>query len=549
MALFENFPYTNMQELNLDWIIKQFKILEQSTVLSVNGQTGQVVLYQAKNVQFPDVPEENWSIIRMCDGTMRGIYFANDNTAYILHGNDLEALYSANNQPPYPVTSVNGSTGDVILYPGDEVILPSINDNTKHSWAIFRDLNNVTRGIKFKDDGTAVLMVGNQEYPVYSSNNQPPYPVSSVNGKTGTVSLFTDNDGNVTFPPVSDPNNSSWMIQRSINGDTVGIEFNDDGTINVIINEVPYKIYTEYDPADGFVTDPSQAIMQTTENITGFIWGLIRDTDNGAVGFIFNNTDNTDPDMYIRYKDNNDQMQNLRLLTEGDIPSTGVYNVNGKSGVVTLYASDLDMDSNDNRTIPDALEDIEKFIAVVENTNTAVHNISEDEYVIWKHDLYTASTAIVIGDSLSLSNLSPSTNNIFSEIEKINNKLKLITITDVSFANLIFDSIESGITLSRLHVVKSEFIIDFYMQFSYNQAITVGPSGNTTNIKIGTFSTNYEPASYYGCKLSGFDDNYKPELINYGTSLYIGAFRASENGYTIPANTQFSVQGTYISDH
>lgn len=438
MALFENFPYTNMQELNLDWIIKQFKILEQSTVLSVNGQTGQVVLYQAKNVQFPDVPEENWSIIRLCDGTMRGIYFANDNTAYIVHGNDLEAIYSANNQPPYPVTSVNGSTGNVVLYPGEEVILPPIDDNTKHSWAIFRDLNNVTRGIKFKDDGTAVLMVGNQEFPVYSSNNQPPYPVSSVNGKTGTVSLFTDNDGNVTFPPVSDPNVSSWMMQRSVNGDTVGIEFNDDGTMNVIINEVPYKIYSEYDPADGFVTDPTQAIMQTTEDITGYIWGLLRDTDNGAVGFIFNNTDNTDPDMYIRYKDNNNQMQNLRLLTEGDIPSTGVYNINGKSGVVTLYASDITMSNTDNRTINQVFEDIKACIGIIENTDIAVNNISIGDYVIWKDELYTCSNTIVIGDTLSLSNLTPVTsgglNAIYTLIKAINTK----------FSNMFLQRVYTG---------------------------------------------------------------------------------------------------------
>lgn len=438
MALFENFPYTNMQELNLDWIIKQFKILEQSTVLSVNGQTGQVVLYQAKNVQFPDVPEENWSMIRMCDGTMRGIYFANDNTAYIVHGNDLETLYSANNQPPYPVTSVNGSTGDVILYPGEEVILPSIDNNTKHSWAIFRDLNNVTRGIKFKDDGTAVLMVGNQEFPVYSSNNQPPYPVSSVNGKMGTVSLFTDNDGNVTFPPVSDPNVSSWMMQRSVNGDTVGIEFNDDGTMNLIINEVPYKIFSEYDPADGFVTDPTQAIMQTTEDITGYIWGLLRDTDNGAVGFIFNNTDNTDPDMYIRYKDNNNQMQNLRLLTEGDIPSTGVYNVNNKSGVVTLYASDITMTNTDNRTINQTFEDIKACIGIIENTDNAVNNISIGDYVIWKDELYTCSNTIVIGDTLSLSNLTPVTsgglNAIYTLIKAINTK----------FSNMFLQRVYTG---------------------------------------------------------------------------------------------------------
>ena len=39
MALFENFPYTNLHELNLDWLIDELKKLELSQVLSVNGQS------------------------------------------------------------------------------------------------------------------------------------------------------------------------------------------------------------------------------------------------------------------------------------------------------------------------------------------------------------------------------------------------------------------------------------------------------------------------------------------------------------------------------
>ncbi|MBO5839662.1 MAG: hypothetical protein J6R06_08320 [Bacteroidales bacterium] len=549
MALFENFPYTDLHQLNMDWIIKQFKALEQSTVLSVNGQTGAVVLYQAKKVEFPDVPEDNWSIVRLTDGTTRGIYFGSDNNAYIVHGNDLSALYSSDNPPPYPVTSVNGGTGNITLYEEAHIELPSLTDAQLHNWNIFRELNNVMRGIQFEDTGVLKIIDGLNRHTVYSSNNPPPYPVTSVNGKTGNITLFVDSNGDISFPDFDDENISGWMFARSINNINCGIQINTDGTIDLLIGEDVYKIYSSNDPQPGFVTDSEAAIMQTREDTTGYIWGLIRNTDNGAVGIVFNNTDNTDPDAFIRYKDNNDQWQNLRLLTEGDIPSTGVYSINGQAGVVTLYGADIHMSASDSRNIPQAIEDVKKFVAIVENGDIATNNIAENDYVIWKNNLYRASTSIIIGDVLSLSNLTPTTNNIFSEIEKINNKLKLITITDVAFANLIFDSIESGITLSRLHVVKTEFIIDFYMQFSYNQAISVGSTGNVANIKIATFGLNYEPASYYGCKLSGFDDTYKPEIINYGTSLYIGAFRASENGYTIPANTQFAVQGTYITDH
>ena len=54
----------------------------------------------------------------------------------------LEGAYTADNPPPYPVTSVNGKTGEVVI---------DIPAN------------------------------------VYTEDNPPPYPVTSVNGKTGAV--------------------------------------------------------------------------------------------------------------------------------------------------------------------------------------------------------------------------------------------------------------------------------------------------------------------------------------------------------------------------
>lgn len=549
MALFENFPYTDLHQLNLDWIIRQFKQLEQSTVLSVNGQTGAVVLYQSKNVQLPDVPEDNWTMIRLTDGTMRGIYFGRDDIAYIVHGDDLSEVYASNNPPPYPVTSVNGLTGDITLFEEEHIELPGLDDAQLHNWNIFRELNNVMRGIQFEDDGTVKIIAGIDRFPVYSSNNPPPYPVASVNGKTGIITLFTDSSGDIVFPDFEDENISGWMFARSINNTNCGIQINTDGTIDLLIGEDVYKIYSSNDPQPGFVTDPTSAIMQAREDTTGYIWGILRNTDNGAVGIIFNNTDNTDPDAYIRYLDNNNQMQNLRLLTEGDIPSTGVYNINGKSGVVTLYGSDCDMSSTDNRTIPQAIEDVKKLIAIIENTDIATHNISEGDYVIWKNTLCTASTAILINDSLSLSNLTLSSTNVFEEINKLINKLKLINLSGTGYINTLFDSVGTGFTITGLEIVKTEFIVDLWLRFEYNQAITVPAPGNTSNFLIGVLNSNFVPASYHGARLQGCDDNYKSEVLSYGDSLYLTAFRGSENGYTIPANTTFNVQGTFITDH
>ena len=550
MALFENFPYTDLHQLNLDWIIEQFKKLEQSTVLSVNGQTGEVVLYQSKNVQLPDVPEDNWTMIRLTDGTMRGIYFGRDDIAYIVHGDDLSEVYASNNPPPYPVTSVNGLTGDITLFEEEHIELPGLDDAQLHNWNIFRELNNVMRGIQFEDDGTVKIIAGIDRFPVYSSNNPPPYPVTSVNGKTGIITLFTDSSGDIVFPDFEDENISGWMFARSINNTNCGIQINTDGTIDLLIGEDVYKIYSSNDPQPGFVTDPTSAIMRAREDTTGYIWGILRNTENGAVGIIFNNTDNTDPDAYIRYLDNNNQMQNLRLLTEGDIPSTGVYNVNGKSGVVTLYGSDCDISSTDNRTIPQAIEDVKKLIAIIENTDIATHNISENNYVIWKNNLYTASTAIVIGDTLSLSNLTVANTSVFAEIIKLLNKLELQNYSGTGFINTIFDNVATGITITGLEITKTEFIVDLYVKFTYNQAITVPASGNISNIMIGALNQNFEASAPHGIRLNSFDDDNKPEVCTFSKSdLRLCAFRSSENGYTIPANTAFTVVGTYITDH
>ena len=64
MALFENYPYTNLHELNLDWLINELKKMESNQVISVNGQTGEVILYQDADVVLPEVEADHWSIIR-----------------------------------------------------------------------------------------------------------------------------------------------------------------------------------------------------------------------------------------------------------------------------------------------------------------------------------------------------------------------------------------------------------------------------------------------------------------------------------------------------
>lgn len=400
MALFENFPYTNLQQLNLDWIIDQLNQISSSSVLSVNGQTGVVTLYQAADVAFPNVPEDHWSMIRMADGTLRGIMFGNNDIAYIVHGDTMAQIYAVNNPPPYPVTRVNGMYGDIELYREQYVRLPDLTDAEMRNWTFFRMLNGLSHGIQFNDDGTASIINGTSRYVLYTSQNPPPYPVDSVNGQTGTVVLFTDVNGAVGYPAITDPNIGAWSMERNVNGTVYGIRINDDGTVVLKVGNAEYKVYTSNDPQDGYVTDPDDIVQQVTEDSSANYWGIMRDTSEGSIGLIFENSDPDNPTAYIAYVDSQDQQQTLQILTPADIPATGVVSVNAKTGIVILYGSDIEVNSGDSRKLDVAISDAEAKIAFIEPTNIASRSYNTNQFLIMNNQLYRVTTPISVGDSL-----------------------------------------------------------------------------------------------------------------------------------------------------
>lgn len=437
MALFENFPYTNLHELNLDWIINELNRIKDTTVLSVNGQTGDVILYENATVQFPNVPEDHWSIIRLANGTERGILFGNDDKAYIVHGNLMAELYGLNNQPPYPVTSVNGQTGNIVLYSENAVRLPNLDDITLHNWNIFRELNNTFLGIEFNEDGTASIIFNTTRDRIYTANNPPPYPVTSVNEQTGDVNLYSDNNGVIAFPAITNPDIAGWIMGRNLNGTPTYIQLNDDGTLGVTAGVNSFRVYT--------TDDTSADIINVPTNANTDIWGLIRTTSEGSVGIMFSNDDQlTQPEAYIRYVDSMDVVHTEKLLTSADIPSaSGVVSFNGQTGVVVVKGSDLIVSTTDTRTIAQAISDsavtdyaIKGSLAYVENTNTATQNIPSGAYVIWQNDDYVSTQAISIGDTLSGTNLSALsgggiTNNIRDNLNTLNNKVNYDTLINL----------------------------------------------------------------------------------------------------------------------
>ena len=446
MALFENFPYTNLHELNLDWLINAMNKMKESQVFSVNGLTGDVILYEENQVVLPAVPEEAWSLVRLCDGTQRGILFQNDNTAYIVHGGLMAQIYTTGNQPPYPVTRVNGQYGDITLYQDAAVQFPSLTGDDIHSWNIFRRVNNLFRGIEFDDDGKAYIIDSNNRYQIYTDNDTPPYPVSEVNGQTGDVVLFDDENGTVEFPTYTAVGATGWSIGREVNGTMCELILNTDGTLDLNVGGTTYTVYTSDNPQPNWVDDPEADVIEVSSPVElNTLWGFIRETAEGPVGLVVDNSALlAQPEAYIQYVDGNNVTQRIKLLTPADIPSgSGVVSINGQSGVVVLTGENIKIRTGNNTNLDTYIDnqdtDIKEGMAVYQATNTANQNIAEGTFVFWNGGAYVASQAISSGDTLSVSNLSALSsgfaNGILDLINNINNHLNGFKLIDCGTIN------------------------------------------------------------------------------------------------------------------
>lgn len=250
--MFEHFPYTNMHELNLDWIIEQVKKAyspdnpPDNLVLSVNGQTGEVVLYKDANIQLPSVESNQWNIYRLVSSpngqTARGIEFSGNGTARIINGTHRALIYTSENPPDYPVDSVNGQTGAVTIQvpfvnTTDE-LMQFATDSEDNYWGLRRNTTGGEAGIYLDTAGKTVrayitLMPEYegegtpQTFQLLTTNDIPESSgVVSVNGLTGVVRLFgtniyrTDNSNQTLNQAISTLENST----NSLNTRTGALE-------------------------------------------------------------------------------------------------------------------------------------------------------------------------------------------------------------------------------------------------------------------------------------------------------------------------------------
>ena len=443
MGMFEQFPYSNFHELNLDWLIEQIKQIGENAVLSVNGETGDVILYQSENIVFPDVDSATWRMVRTAGGHVAGVMFQNG-LMYVMYDGTAERVYTVDHPPAYPVTSVDGQTGDVHVFPDAATRLPDV---TQDYTNIRRQIqtagvDNIV-GVEVKAD-KAYRMKDASRYEIYDSGNTPPYPVTSVDGQTGDVHVFPD--AATRLPDVTqDYTNIRRQIQTAGVDNIVGVEVKADKAYRMKDssryeiydsgNTPPYPVTSVNGNTGAIViaipfVDPTDNIVMFASASNDHVWGLGRETLDG-VASIQLRTYPTKAEAYLDFfDDNNNITWSRKLLTVDDIPSgSGVVSVNGATGVVTIYGDTMPIENGSQYSVKDITDDLltdvgdlqndvgglqtdvgdlqtamtqlATDIAIMETGNTATHNIAAGSYVVWKGDLYTANTAISVNDPLS----------------------------------------------------------------------------------------------------------------------------------------------------
>ena len=132
-------------------------------------------------------------------------------------------FYSADNPPPYPVTSVNGKTGAVTgLYSADNpppYPVTSVNGETGAVTGVYT--------IEFQPPYPVTSVNGKtgDVTGLYSADNKPPYPVKSVNGKTGAVTGLYDASNPPPYP-VTSVNGKTGAVEISTSGLSVSARKN-----------------------------------------------------------------------------------------------------------------------------------------------------------------------------------------------------------------------------------------------------------------------------------------------------------------------------------
>lgn len=231
-----------MQQFNLDWIMQQLHKMLQ--FMPMNGVAGDVLQRNVDGAVWMPLTSVSLDIHSM--STIPEVEGADELAIYdnSLQGNykgtvaDILALV-----PASPVSSVNGQTGAVVLNAGDVGALP---DTT----AIPSDTSDLTNTAGFVNAAGAAAAA-----PVQSVNGQTGAvivsggAVDSVNGKTGTVVLDKTDIGlgNVDNVQQYSASNPPPYPVTSVNGQTGAVTISGTGLVKDMLwtNSSPNTNFTE----------------------------------------------------------------------------------------------------------------------------------------------------------------------------------------------------------------------------------------------------------------------------------------------------------------
>ena len=314
-------------------------VSEQGTLSTTGGGTADAVEW--KNVLDKPTTIAGYGII---DAKIDG--------NNVVLGNKTMTPYSANNQPPYPVTSVNGQTGNVVIPTGGNVdsvngktgvvvlsaadvgALPNTTVIPDKTSQLDNDSGYITNAAlapyaKTTDIPTKTSQFDNDSHYITASES----PVQSVNTKTGAVVLTQDDVGDGTTY-VRTHNDFTDVLKAQINtnednitmldGDVEGLQ-TDVGTLKTNVTSLQTALTSKQDVIVGAASTITEDNLATDRALVSNSGGkvAVSNVTSTELGYLDGVT------------------SNIQTQLDKKLEKAPVTSVNSKTGAVQLNASDV----------------------------------------------------------------------------------------------------------------------------------------------------------------------------------------------------------------